>query len=184
MLDLQFCTFMATIDYNLKVYLHIYNIYICNVLLLCTHILSFAVCIFFQVQGMSQSTGFIKLHFSSLQENIPMRVDVINRQGQPNGFLILRYAILGDCETTGGNIIHPSAADTAREITRLPTLPSNFAFQHQPSQQQHFRGFAIGEPQIHPKYQENRVPKPSGARQSKKVGGRHLQEHTHRYKLI
>ncbi|OEH73785.1 hypothetical protein cyc_04686 [Cyclospora cayetanensis] len=49
-----------------------------------------------EVHGESSSTGFIKLQFSSLQENIPMRVDVINRSGLTNGFLILRYALLGD----------------------------------------------------------------------------------------
>ncbi|KAL8454889.1 hypothetical protein Emag_001255 [Eimeria magna] len=126
-----------------------------------------------EVHGQTQSTGFIKLHFSSLQEGIPMRVDVINRQGQPNGFLILRYALLSAADAAASAAAYPAAAAAdhhaaaAAELARLPTMPSNLTVQQQ---QQQLRSFRIEEKPQH--LQQNygdktRGLKPAGARQTK-----------------
>ncbi|KAL8275754.1 hypothetical protein Esti_000317 [Eimeria stiedai] len=125
-----------------------------------------------EVHGQAQSTGFIKLHFSSLQEGIPMRVDVINRQGQPNGFLILRYALLSAADSAAAAAYPAAAADhhaaAVAELARLPTMPSNLTLKQQ--QQQQLRSFRIGEkPQpLQQNYgDKTRGLKPGGARQTK-----------------
>lgn len=130
------------------------------------------------------STGFIKLHFSSLQEGVPLRVDVIDRDGNPNGFLILRYALLqNDTNTiTNHNYVcnsnycsskaapQPTTAASAAVAAeaRLPTLPSNFSLQQQ--QQQQFSCYRGTEPQRQQQIGGNRnYPKHATAKQNKKV---------------
>ncbi|CBZ50147.1 conserved hypothetical protein [Neospora caninum Liverpool] len=49
-----------------------------------------------QYEAMGEAVGFLKLQFASLNaENAPMKVMLVGKENEPNGFLILRFSILG-----------------------------------------------------------------------------------------
>nr|PIL98993.1 hypothetical protein TGCOUG_297120 [Toxoplasma gondii COUG] len=49
-----------------------------------------------QYEAMGEAVGFIKLQFATLNaENAPMKVMLVGKENEPNGFLILRFSILG-----------------------------------------------------------------------------------------
>ncbi|PFH35409.1 hypothetical protein BESB_062960 [Besnoitia besnoiti] len=73
--------------------------------------------------------GFIKLQFESLNsENVPMKVMLVGKENEPNGFLILRFSILGSL----ASVLGPSASFTAPAVAQLTESTAMAQFESPP----------------------------------------------------